>query len=201
MRRTFVLSVTAALAASIILIVTGVVLSSVHKKSVERGLDARLSAYMKMLVVNLVSADRRLEVLTQSIGEPLFDLPLSGWYWQITTFDVSAPETRSSRSLWDTGSIGLRDEDATTSPDGARQGYAIGPMEQRLRLLKRTVDLGADRRYLIVVAGDASEIDDQMRFFHEAIAISFSFLASLLALMMFFQTRLVHISTFSVANA
>jgi hypothetical protein len=154
-----------------------------------------------MLVVNLVSADRRLEVLTQSIGEPLFDLPLSGWYWQITALDVSKPEIRSSRSLWDTGRIGLPGEDATTSPDGARHGYAIGPMEQGLRLLKRTVDLGEDRRYLIVVAGDASEIDDQMRFFHEAIAISFGFLAILIALMMFFQTRLVHTSTFSVADA
>src|SRR5258708_2361726 len=201
MRRTFMLSAAGALVASIILVVTGVVLSSVHKKSVERGLDACLSAYMKMLVVNLVSADRRLDVLAQSIGEPLFDLPLSGWYWQISALDVSKPESRSSRSLWDTGRIGLRDEDATTSPDGARHGYAIGPIEQRLRLLKRTVDLGEDRRYLIVIAGDASEIDDQMRFFHEAMAVSFVFLATLLALIMLFQTRLVHISTVSVADA
>jgi len=201
MRRTFVLSVAAASMASIILVVTSVVLSSGHKKSVEGGLDARLSAYMKMLVVNLISADHRLEVLPQSIGEPLFELPLSGWYWQITALDVSKPEIRSSRSLWDTALTRLRDEDATTSPDGARHGYAIGPEEQRLRLFGRTVDLGDDSRYLIVVAGHAIEIDDQMRFFHEAIAISFGFLATVLALMMFFQTRLVHISTFSVADA
>ncbi len=63
MRRTFVLSVAAALMVTIILVVTGVVLSSVHKKSVEQGLDARLSAYINMLVVNLVSADQPLEGL------------------------------------------------------------------------------------------------------------------------------------------
>ena len=201
MRKTFVLSVAAALMAGIILVGAGFVLSSVHRKSVERGLEARLSAYMKMLVVNLVSANRPQEGLPQSTGDPLFDLPLSGWYWQITALDVSKPEIRSSRSLWDTGLTRLRDEDATISADGARHGYVIGPVEQRLRLLERTVNLGDDGRYLIGVAGDVSEIDDQMRFFHEAIAIPFGFLAALLALTMFFQTRLVHIPTLSAADA
>src|SRR5260370_16881224 len=93
MRRTFVLSAAGALVASIILVVTGVVLSSVHKKSVERGLDACLSAYMKMLVVNLVSADRRLDVLAQSIGEPLFDLPLSACYSPISPPDLNHPQS------------------------------------------------------------------------------------------------------------
>jgi hypothetical protein len=193
MRKTFVLSVATALMATIALIVTGVVLASVYRNSVERAFDARLSAYMRMLVVNLVSADKRLKVLPQSIGETLFELPLSGWYWQINALGVSKPEIRSSRSLWDTGLTRLHDEDAATSPDGLRHGYAIGPAEQRLRLIERAVDLGDDGRYLIAVAGDALEIDDQMRFFQEAIAVSFGFLATLLALMMYFHTRLVRV--------
>jgi hypothetical protein len=201
MRRTFVVSVAAASMASIILIVTGVALSSVHRKSVERGFDARLSAYMGMLMVNWVSAKHPLEVLPQSIGEPLFDLPLSGWYWQVTALDVSKPESRSSRWLWDTRLTRLRDEDATTSPGGARHGHAIGPEQHRLRLLERTVDLHDDGRYLIAVAGDVSEISDQMQFFHKAVAISLGFLATFLALVMFFQTRRVQISTFSMTRA
>jgi hypothetical protein len=51
-----------------------------------------------------------------------------------------------------------------------------------------------------VVAGDPQEIDDEMRSFHKAIVISFGFLAALLALM-FFQTRLVLPSSFSVRGA
>jgi hypothetical protein len=47
-------------------------------------------------------------------------------------------------------------------------------------MLERTVDLHDDGRYLIAVAGDASEIDDQMRFFHKAVAISLGFLATFL---------------------
>jgi hypothetical protein len=201
MRGTFVVSVAAASMASIILIVTGVTLSSVHRKSVERGFDARLSAYVGMLMVNWVSAKHPLEVLPQSIGEPLFDLPLSGWYWQVTALDVSKPESRSSRSLWDTRLTRLRDEDAATTRDGARHGYAFGPEQQRLRLLERTVDLHDDGRYLIGIAGDVSEIDDQMRFFHKVVAISLGLLATFLALIVFFPTRRVRISIFSVIHA
>jgi hypothetical protein len=197
MRRTFVLSVAATLVASIILAATGVVLSSIYHHAVERSFDRRLNVYLGTLVADVASSDRGRPTL----GEPLFELPLSGWYWQITPFGVAQPEVRSSRSLWDTTLTRLRDEDTTTSADGARHGFAIGPEEQRLRLLERTVDLGEDGRYLIVVAGDPQEIDDGMRSFHKAIAISFGFLAALLALMMFFQARLTHISRFSERSA
>jgi hypothetical protein len=197
MRRTFVLSVAATLVASIILAATGVVLSSIYHHAVERSFDRRLNVYLGTLVADVASSDRGRPTL----GEPLFELPLSGWYWQIRPLGVARPEVRSSRSLWDTTLAPLRGEGATTSADGARHGYAIGPEEQRLRLLERTVDLGEDGRYLIVVAGDPQEIDDEMRSFHKAIAISFGFLAALLALMMFFQARLVRPSSFSVRGA
>jgi hypothetical protein len=197
MRRTFVLSVVAALVASIILAATGVVLSSIYHDAVERSFDRRLGVYLGTLVADVVSSDRGRPTL----GEPSFDLPLSGWYWQITPLDIANPEVRSSRSLWDRTLTPLRDEGATTSADGARHGYVIGPLGRRLRLLERTVDLGQDGRYLVVVAGDPQEIDDEMRSFYKAIAISFSFLAALLALMMFFQTRLVRISSFSERSA
>jgi hypothetical protein len=45
------------------------------------------------------------------------------------------------------------------------------------------------------------EIDDEMRSFYKAIAISFSFLAALIVLMMFFQTRLLRVSSFSERSA
>ena len=191
MRGTFALSVAAALMATILLVVTGVGLASVYRNFVERAFDARLSAYVRLLVVDLAPADK--QVLPQSIGEPLFELPLSGWYWQINAVGVSKPEIRSSPSLLDTGLRRLRDEDAATSPEGVRGGYAIGPAEQRLRLIERTVDLGDDGRYLIAVAGDAFEIDNQIRLFEKAIAVSFGFLATLLALIMYFHTRLVQV--------
>ncbi len=194
MRRTFVLSVAAALVASIILAATGVVLSSIYHDVVERSFDRRLAVYLGTLVANVAASEQSSDHGRPTLGEPSFELPLSGWYWQIIALDVSKPEIRSSRSLWDTTLAHLRDEGATTSADGAWHGYAIGPIG-RLRLLERTVDFGENRRYLIAVAGDPQEIDDEMRSFRKAIEISFSFLAALLALMMLFQTRLGRISS------
>jgi hypothetical protein len=128
----------------VILVATGVILSSIYHDAVERSFDRRLGVYLRTLVADVAAPEQSADRGTPTLGEPLFELPLSGWYWQITPLDAVKPEIRSSRSLWDTGLNRLRDEDATTSPDGTRRGYAVGPEEQRLRLLERTVDLGYD---------------------------------------------------------
>jgi signal transduction histidine kinase len=156
---------------------------------VESSFDRRLSVYLRTLVADVAAPEQSSDRGTPTLGEPLFELPLSGWYWQITALDIGKPEVRSSRSLWDTGLPRLRDEDATTSPDGARHGYAVGPEEQRLRLLERTVDLGEDGRYLIVVAGDPQEIDDAVRSFDRALLATFGTLAAVLLVITMFQVR------------
>jgi signal transduction histidine kinase len=176
----------------VILVATGIILSSIYHHVVERPFDQRLSIYLHTLVADVAAPEQSADRGTPALGEPLFELPLSGWYWQITALDGSKPEIRSSRSLWDAGLPRLRDEDATTSPDGVRHGYAIyaiGPEEQRLRLLESTVDLGEDGRYLIVVAGDPQEIDDEMRAFDRVLLVTFGTLAAVLLLITMFQVR------------
>src|SRR6266851_4981405 len=173
----------------VMLVATGIILSSIYRDAVERPFDLRLSVYLRTLVADVAAPEQSADRGTPTLGEPLFELPLSGWYWQITALDIGKPEVRSSRSLWDTGLPRLRDEDATTSPDGARHGYAIGPEEQRLRLIERTVDLGEDGRYLIVVAGDPQEIDDEMRAFDRALLVTFGTLAAVLLVITMFQVR------------
>jgi signal transduction histidine kinase len=173
----------------VILVATGIILSSIYHEAVESSFDRRLSVYLRTLVADVAAPEQSPDRGTPTLGEPLFELPLSGWYWQITALDIGKPEVRSSRSLWDTGLPRLRDEEATTSPDGARHGYAIGPEEQRLRLLERTVDLGEDGRYLIVVAGDPQEIDDAVRSFDRALLATFGTLAAVLLVITMFQVR------------
>src|SRR5258707_15139148 len=65
----------------VILLITGIVLSSLYRDVVERSFDRRLGVYLKTLVADVAAPDEG-EKFTQSIGEPLFELPLSGWYWQ-----------------------------------------------------------------------------------------------------------------------
>jgi signal transduction histidine kinase len=174
------------------LVATGIILSSIYHDAVERSFDRRLDVHWHTLVADVAAPEQSGDRGTPTLGESSFDLPLSGWYWQITALDAAKPEIRGSRSLWDTKLPRLRDEDATTSPDGARHGYAIyaiGPEEQRLRMIERTIDLGEDGRYLIAVAGDPQEIDDAMRAFDRALLVTFATLTAVLLVITMFQVR------------
>ena len=172
----------------VILLITGVVLSSLYRDGVERSFDRRLGVYLRTLVAD-VAAPEEGEKVAQSLGEPLFELPLSGWYWQVTKLSAPKPEVRSSRSLWDGGLPHLEDLNVQTAPDGTRKRYVPGPEDQRLRLVERTVDLGDDGRYLVAVAGDALEIDDETQGFDRAIAVTFGVLAIVLLITTMFQVR------------
>jgi signal transduction histidine kinase len=172
----------------VILIVTGVALSSIYRQSVERGFDRRLSVYLKTLVADVASPEDAGENFGQ-LGEPLFELPLSGWYWQVTRLGVPVPEVRSSRSLWDGGLPDIEYLGVPAGPDGTRKGYISGPEDQRLRLVERAIDLGDDGRFLVAVAGDPAEIDQEIHAFNRALAITFGALAVVLLLTTLFQVR------------
>jgi signal transduction histidine kinase len=173
----------------LILLVTGFVLSGLYRDSVERAFDRRLGVYLKTLIADLASPDISIEKTGQMLGEPLFELPLSGWYWQVTRLDRSKPEVTSSRSLWDRGLPHVSEQSVAADPDGSRKSYVQGPEEQRLRLVERDVDLGDDGRFLVAVGGDASELDDEVLAFDGAIITTFLVLAAVLLLTTLFQVR------------
>jgi signal transduction histidine kinase len=172
----------------VILVVTGVALSTLYRHAVERAFDRRLDVYLRTLVADVASPEEGAEKFPQSIGEPLFELPLSGWYWQVTRLDTKKPEVHSSRSLWDSALPRLPAKDSSDAAE-AQQGYAEGPEEQNLRIVERNIDLGDDGRYLISVAGDASEIDDETRSFDRVIGATFALLTVALLLTTALQVR------------
>src|SRR3979411_2380693 len=84
----------------VILVVTGIVLSSLYRSAVERSFDRRLGVYLRPLVADVATPDDANDKFPQSLGEPLFELPLSGWYWQVTRVDNCHPDLRVCRSPW-----------------------------------------------------------------------------------------------------
>src|SRR5712675_1011656 len=125
-----------------ILFITGIVLSSVYRDATERAFDRRLNLYLRTIIAEVATPDSTPDQF-QSLGEPLFELPLSGWYWQITRTDSEKPELRASRSLWDKKLPKLEEHGADLTAAGIRQGYADGPEGQNLRMVERPVDHGA----------------------------------------------------------
>ncbi len=183
------LFVSAAAWTAVILVITGIVLSSLSRQAVERAFDRRLGVYLRTLVADLSSPEEPGEKFPQSLSEPLFELPLSGWYWQVTRLDPDKHDVRSSRSLWDGGLPHLADQGVPADAGGSREGYVNGPEDQKLRVVERTIDLGDDGHYLVAIAGDAAEITDETHAFDEALMLTFGLLAAILLLTTMFQVR------------
>lgn len=173
----------------IILFITGFVLSTLYRQAVERSFDRRLGLYLRTLVAEVAAPEETSDKIPQSLGEPLFELPLSGWYWQVTRLQAAKPDIRSSRSLWDGGIPHLVDMNIPVTTDGTRRSYVDGPEEQRLRVVERIVDLGEEGRFLVAVAGDSQEIDEETRSFDRALMVTFGTLLVVLLLTTMFQVR------------
>src|SRR4249920_3391913 len=120
----------------VILVVTGVVMASVYRAATERAFDRRLNLYLRTLIAEVAIPDEPPDRQFQSLGEPLFELPLSGWYWQITRTDTEKPEVRSSRSLWDKKLPKLEEQHTELTAAGIRLGYVEGPEGQSLRMVE-----------------------------------------------------------------
>ncbi|HZL31997.1 MAG TPA: ATP-binding protein [Pseudolabrys sp.] len=183
------LFVSATASAVIILVITGIVLSSLYRQAVERAFDRRLGVYLRTLVADVASPEDAGDKIPPALGEPLFELPLSGWYWQVTRLDAGKTDLRASRSLWDGGLPHLQDLGIPAGSDGSREGYVNGQEDQKLRLVERNIDLGDEGHYLVAVAGDAAEITDETRSFDQALVITFSILLVVLLLTTMFQVR------------
>jgi len=177
----------------VILIITGIILSSLYRQAVERTFDRRLNLYLRTLIADVAPPDQNSEATEerslQTLGEPLFELPLSGWYWQILRLDDPKVEKRISRSLWDRALPRLEEQGIALSPGGVRVAYIDGPEEQRLRIIERPVDFGSEGRFLVSVAGDATEIYEETRTFDIYLAGTFAALTIILLITTIFQVR------------
>jgi signal transduction histidine kinase len=187
------LFLTATATTVIILVVTSIILSSLYRGAIERAFDLRLGVYLRVLIADIAqpedaTSDTSLGTnLGTSLGEPLFELPLSGWYWQVTRLDKT--EVRSSHSLWDGGLPHLQERGVSADTTGAREGYVEGPEDQRLRVVERVIDVGEQGRYLVAVGGDFTEIAEEQWAFDKALMVTFSILAAVLLLTTMFQVR------------
>ena len=183
------LAVAAVAASSLILLVAGVVLTTLYRESTERAFDSRLLVYVNDLATDLVSPGDPEQRALGTLGDPRFDLPLSGWYWQVGRPEARPRDLRSSRSLV---GVPLKAPDV---PDGdatggqIRKGYGAAQDGRGLRIVERDVDLGEDGRFIVRVAGPSDEIAGDVRRFTWAITGTFSALGLFLGLTTLLQIR------------
>jgi signal transduction histidine kinase len=193
------LFLSSALACIIVLTFAGLVLSALYRQTAEAALDDQLGVYLRALVAGI--ATPREDSLSEpgQLGEPQFELALSGWYWQVTRLDVEPPQIRASRSLFASRLPRLSEteaEPAQADPMQAepaqnirRRGEVMGPDNKPLRMLERVIDAGEQGRYLVQVAATTQSVDGQVGQFEIDLGVTFLLLALLLVAAMAFQAR------------
>jgi hypothetical protein len=96
------LFISAATLAAIILLIAGIVLSTLNHRNIERAFDARLKVYLLTLIADLDAFISDPSKEPGNLGDPRFNVALSGWYWQILkvgTNKETPSNLKASRSL------------------------------------------------------------------------------------------------------
>lgn len=183
------LFVSATVVSVAVLLVTGIVLSSLYREAVERAFDRRLDVYLKTIVADVANSTTGSMPEPTTLGDPIFNFPLSGWYWQITRIDGPAQQVKTARSLPEGKLPLLLERKSQADLTGMRDGYVKGPSNQNLRIVERVVDLGDDGQYAVAVAADAGEIEDEVQGFNQALTVTLAVLGTAFLLTLLFQVR------------
>lgn len=165
------------------LAVGGLLLSLAFRNAVERHFDDRLSMLLETLIgAGNVDAGGMVS-LYRSMMDPRFDRPYSGWYWQIS---AAGELPFRSRSLWD-------QEIQVDMPGALTEEYYFitdGPEDQTLRAVARDIRLPRlDKPYRFIVAGEVSEIEDQIGAFNHTLSWWLTALGLILLATMAIQVR------------
>ena len=167
------------------LLVSGLVLASLFRETVERSFDQHLAALLESLIAASEAQPEDQVGLIRPLGEPRFSQPFSGWYWQI---DNASGVVLRSRSLWDQV---LAAPTAVAEGGSRTQRYLTeGPEGQSLRVVARTITLppsAAD--FVFRVAGNRSEVRAETRRFNGTLAWSLGALGLGLVAAVLLQVR------------
>ncbi|SNR45647.1 HAMP domain-containing histidine kinase [Paracoccus sediminis] len=133
--------------------------------------DAEAAALADALIASVAVEDGRIE-LEDPPADPRFDLPLSGWYWQIQADGAVAARSGS-----------LLDGRLQGPQDDVVGGRGIGADNAALRVLRRQVSLpDSDATIGVTVTAPRDQIDDSLRQISRPLAVALAVLGVVMAL-------------------
>jgi signal transduction histidine kinase len=155
----------AALGALPVLLIAGASLLWLFSDRIESRFDAFLTSYQQQLIAGAeLHADGVLRLSAQP-ADPHFNLPFSGWYWQVSAGDRTLAQSSSAGPLQ--GSDGL----PISHFEGAEDWTGPGAVE--LRAVARVVRLpGSNEPIRVVVMGPHAEIDQEVLAFGIQLALA-----------------------------
>lgn len=183
----------AAVWTTLALVVGGLVLSGIFRASVQGDFDSRLQFDLDGLIAAAEPDANGRVSLHERFSDPRFERVYSGWYWQIVP-EQPKGDIRISRSLWDKA-IRLTD---FRMRSGVAWGHGIGPEDQTVRIAARRIEFPIAataakndvRVYTFLVAGNMSEIQNEVSNFNTMLIWSFAIFGLGLIAAIFLQVRI-----------
>ncbi|MFM9943195.1 MAG: ATP-binding protein [Hyphomicrobiaceae bacterium] len=188
----FRLFATAAVWTLVVLPAAGLIIDYVHKREVKQAFDARLSQLLTVIILFSIDHGGPEPRVPRNVGEPLFELANSGWYWQITPLESSPGKRLISASLASEelvlpSTLGI-------NPDAFNMSWHVskGPVGEPLRIVETVYNGGDDetpRFYSYVVAGNLEFAETRISVFRYPLALSLALAGIGLVLSTFLQVR------------
>ncbi len=175
----------------IVVPVAAFLLLSLYRQAVERSFDARLNVYLTSLIASTTADAASAPKEPANLGDPIFTLPFSGWYWQIKAIEGADRPAFISDSLLDE-QLALPSQSGMPADQNlTRRAYEPGPDAQRLRVVEREIRPAGpgSAPYSYAVAGDAAEIERDLGEFRTMLITALAVLGLGLVLATLFQVR------------
>lgn len=165
----FRLAASAATVSLVLLVAAGILLGYLFREAVERNFDARLQAVLDGLLANVELDSKSNLTIPGSIADTRFNLPFSGWYWQITALRSKKQELVSASLLeqrLDLGDISAAPRDKA----GVARVYLSDSEGTRLRVIEQRFTLyGSKDQFSFIVAGNFDELRSEISAFENAL--------------------------------
>ncbi|MFV0296826.1 MAG: sensor histidine kinase [Hyphomicrobiaceae bacterium] len=183
---------TAAVWAVLVLPLAGLTIDWVHKQDIYKNFNARLSQLLTLNIACATDQTGPVPKVPRNVGEPLFELAHSGWYWQITPLGSSPGKRLVSASL--TSDFLPLPSSRGLKPDNFNIIWQdmTGPAGEPLRVAETIFNSGDDENphlYSFLVAGNIEFAQTRIDEFRVPLSFSLALAGLGLILSTFLQVR------------
>jgi signal transduction histidine kinase len=188
----FRLFATAAAWVLLVLPIAGAIIYSLYAQEVATSFDRRLSVLLTVVLSDTIDHGEDAPGAPKDVGEPLFEITHSGWYWQIKPLDGKPGETIRSRSLADLTIPLPSEHNIEPNEREMRLANLDGPLEQKLRVAETIYVFGDGKRaqrYSVAIAGPLGEVETSLQAFRARLTMALALAGIGLLAVTLFQIR------------
>lgn len=188
----FRLFATTAAWAAIVLPIAGILIFGLYRSDILGQHDRRLLLLLTVLQSDSIDNGTNVPGAPNDVGEPLFSVSQSGWYWQIQPLEGRPGRRLVSDSLADDVYPLPSSLNVAPGDDERRWANVIGPAGQNLRVVEimHVFGEGAEaQRYSISVAGTTAEVERSLSSFSARLLQALTLAGLGLLMVTLFQVR------------